>query len=587
MRKLSTLILAAFIGAAGAETAPTDPTTEWQAWSAEAELKVDGQRKSDGSRVQFSDRGLGTLSFHAPFGNFEGFIDGRLLLQGKLQFSHAGRSVEVDGLELAADPADPLRLVLNDRNGERLFTASHIHVYTDLQRQQLVMERMDVRMSPELAERLGAERWAERFVGELALNASLHIPAGALTENRGTACADRPNWSTDGHLLDVSLIAMGFVDDRGEVVENGIDMEIITPSARLRNSPDLDMADVPWFSKFSGSFPPYNNDQHPYLVWNLYRIADGRLEHIGVSGVKHAWLTINVNCTINCGSGGIPNASGHILWPGCEDVYGVGNNDADGDLGPRDEINPRTGIFVSRGSFFDSNSDGSQDNSSSANGENRMKVARSDLQTPDAEYFFESWYVIRDDIDIFNSMGYHRTTPSGSGTNWSYGLGPFAPGGAVDEWVAPGGSPASGAMNVLFENRQVGHFKVLARAEQLPSDRWRYSYVVMNYDVDHGIASFTVEADATVDTPYFHDPDQDGANDWPMSTGSEIRFDAPAGNPLSWGTAYSFGFDSDQAPVARSTRVEFGPTGPTDVTLDLLGPALGESIFSNGFETEL
>jgi len=39
-------------------------------------------------------------------------------------------------------------------------------------------------------------------------------------------------------------------------------------------------------------FPPHTNDQHPYLVWNFYRLADGRLEQIGVSGAKHAFLTI-------------------------------------------------------------------------------------------------------------------------------------------------------------------------------------------------------------------------------------------------------------------------------------------------------
>ncbi|MGB0513430.1 MAG: hypothetical protein ACPGJE_01165, partial [Wenzhouxiangellaceae bacterium] len=589
MRFVLILLLGAFATAAGAEANRLDPTAVWQAWSAEAELhiypdalepigvhvKSNGLRVADGSRLQFTDRGLGTLSFHAPFGNFEGFIGGRLLLEGTLEFSHAGHSVVVDDFELAADPEDSLRLVLNDREGLRLFTASHIHVYTDIERQQLVMERMDVRMSPELTERLGLPRWSDRFVGELALNASLHIPAGALTENRGDSCTDRPNWSTDGHRLDVLLIAMNQLSDRGSLVENGVDMEIITPSATLKNSPDLGTADVPWFRKFTGNFPPHNNDQHPYLIWNMYRIADGRLEQIGVSGVKHAFLTINVNCLINCGSGGVSGGNGHILWPGCEDVYGVGNNDSPGDLGPRHEINPRTGVFVSRGSFFDQNSDGVQDNSSSGIGENRLKVARSDLQTANADYLFEAWYVIRDDSNIFNTMGYRPTTPSGAGTSWSYGLGTFQQGPAVDEWVGPGGTPESGEMNVLFSAPQVGNFKVLARAVQLPDERWRYSYVVMNYDVDHDIDSFAVEAATSIDTPYFHDPDQDAANDWVLSTSGELRFDAPVGNPLSWGTAYSFGFDSDQPPVARSVRVSFGPTGPADVNLDVLGPDTG------------
>jgi hypothetical protein len=596
---LITIGLMSFAGLSAADQ-KLDPTEIWQAWSGEAELHVypeslspigielyaDGKAVPDGSRVRLTDRGLGTLSFQAPYGNFEGFVDGRLLLQAQLEFVHGAERFAIDGFELAADPTDSLRLVLTDRNGLRLFTASHIHVYTDLERQVLVMERMDLRMSAELADKLGLPEWADRFVGELALQAALHVPPGAVTSVRGGSCADRPKWSTEGNRLDVSLIAIGQLSDRGSLVENGIDMEILTPSARLKNDPSLDMADVPWFQKFTGVFPPHNTDQHPYLVWNLYRVADGRLEHIGVSGIKHAFLTINVSCVINCGNGGVAGGSGHILWPGCEDVYGVGNNDSPGDVGPREGVNPRTGVFVSTGSFFDQNGDGSQDNSSNGLGENRMKVARADLQTPDADYFFEAWYVIRDDINIFNSMGYHPVTPVGSGTNWSYQLGAFAQGAAVDQWAAPGGTPASGAMNVLFNRPEVGHFKVLARAEPLPGDRWRYSYVVMNYDVDHGIESFSVAASTQVDTPYFHDPDHDAANDWSFSASNELRFEAPAGNPLRWGTAYSFGFDSDQPPVARTVTVQFGPTGPAaGVSLELLGPDTGILIFNDGFES--
>ena len=592
-------VLLALSGALSAGQA-LDPTAVWQAWSGEAELHVypeslspigielyaDGQLVPDGNRLHLADRGLGTLSFHAPFGNFEGFIDGRLLLKARLEFVHGVNRVMVDGLELVADPTDSLRLLLIDRNGMRLFTASHIHVYTDLERQALVMERMDLRMSAELAEKLGLPEWADRFVGELALDANLHVPPGAVTSVRGGSCAERPKWSTDGNRLDVSLIAIGQLSDRGSLVESGIDFEVITPSARLKNDPSLDAADVPWFRKFSGVFPPHSNDQHPYLVWNFYRLADGRLEQIGVSGAKHAFLTINIGCAINCGDGGVSGGSGHILWPGCEDVYGVGNNDSPGDVGPRAGINPRTGVFVSTGSFFDPDGNGTQNNSSNAPGENRLKVMRSDLQTPNAQYFFEAWYVIRDDINIFNSMGYHPVTPSGSGTNWDYQLGAFSQGAAVDQWVAPGGTPASGAMNVLFSRPEIGHFKVLARAEQLPNDRWRYSYVVMNYDVDHGIETFTVEANVNVDTPYFHDPDPDASNDWSFSQGAQLRFEAPVGNPLSWGTAYSFGFDSDQPPVARTVAVEFGPSGPSGgVSLDLLGPDTGILIFKDGFES--
>src|SRR5690606_22348495 len=63
-------------------------------------------------------------------------------------------------------------------------------------------------------------------------------------------------------------------------------------------------ADVAWYQKFTGNSAPYGNDQHPYLIWNLYRLyPDGSIEQIGRSGVKHAFLTVNSRCISQCGGG--------------------------------------------------------------------------------------------------------------------------------------------------------------------------------------------------------------------------------------------------------------------------------------------
>ena len=611
MKILYCLTLIAILGASthGNAKPVTDSTEIWSAWSSSAELhvypdtfskagvelSVNGRTLEDGNRIGFSDLNLGALEFHAPAGNFEAFLDGRMVLGANFQLARNGNTISVDRLVIQRNANDKHGLMLLDGNGMPLFSASHIHVYTQPDRSRLVMERMDVRMSQELADLLGVPEWGGLFVGELALDALLHIPAGAKTDGRGSpACDGRPQWSTEGFDVDVELIAMGQVSDRGTVVEDGKTFEILTPSARLKNDSNLSAADVPWYTKFTGPFPPHNNDQHPYLIWNLYRISDGRLEQVGVSGMKHAFLTINVSCTINCGNGGIPQADGHILWPGCEDVYGVGNNDSPGDLGPRGGINPRTGLFESTGSFFDQDGNGVQDNSSSAPGENRMRVWVEDLQTPDAQYLFESWYVIRDDVNIYNGMGYHPLTPNNtSGNNWQYGLGPFAQGRALDEWVAPGGTPASGAMNVLFDQDEIGHLQILARAEEVTEGRWRYTYVVKNYDVDHGIESFAINANTTVDNWHFHDPDQDDTNEWlNEDSGTQLIFSAPivddsVVNPLTWGQAYTFGFESDAPPIASTVDIAFGPTArPASVTLDLLAPDVVDAIFLDGFEVQ-
>ncbi len=582
----------------------TDPTEVWSAWSAEAELHIypqslepigvevqsAGLSVHDGERLAFRDLNLGSISFHAPDGNFEGFIDGRLVLAADLSFEHAGRRLEVR--QLIVEPAGKGLLALNlrDAAGRLLFTASHIHVYTAPAQGRLVMERMDVKLGEDLAAALGLEDWTGRFVGELILAAELNIPAGARTSVQGDSCSARPKWPTEGFQADVSLIAMGSVQDRGTVFAGGKVFEILTPSARLKNDPDLDAADVPWFQKFTGTFPPYGTDQHPYLVWNLYRIADGRLEQIGASGVKHAFLTINSNCTVNCGAGGVAGGNGHILWPGCEDVYGVGNNDSACDLGPRHEVNPRTGIFVSTGSFFDPGGTGSNTNCSSAPGENRMMVLREDLETPGASYWFESWYVIRDDVNIYNTMGYHPLTPvNTSGNNWSYQLGAFVQGRAIDQWVAPGTAPDGSAAHQSMASDEDGHLHVLARAEPVDGGRWRYSYVVMNYDVDHGVAGFRVaSANPILEQFHFHDGDQNPANDWTISqAGAWVTFAGSESSLQPWGRAYSFGFEAETGPVLGPVEVTLGPGAEREtVEFTMPVPQQGELIFKDCFSLQ-
>ncbi len=587
------------------QAAEPEPAQVWSAWQASAELHVypqsleplginlerRGQRVADGQLLAFDSVDLGSLALYAPAGNFERFIDGSLTLDARLRLARGEHEVIVDRLVISPAPGETLPvLIISDAAGRALFTASHIHVYTVPERSMLRMDRMDVRMTAELADRLGVPEHAGHFVGELEMLADLHIPEGASLAVEGGQCDDRPRWATDGHRLDVELTAMGQVSDRGTVIVDDRVYKIMTPSATLRNDTDLEAADVPWWRKLTGSFPPHDNDQHPYLIWNLYRIVDGRLEHLAASGIKHAFTTININCTLNCGDGGISGGWGHILWPGCVDIYGVGNNDSNCDLGPRHEVNPRTGIFESVGSFFDPGSTGTNTNCSSAPGENRLMVWDEDLKTADAQYYFDAWYVIRDDVDIFNGMGFHPLTPNNtSGNNWSFQLGAFSQGPAADVWVSPGSDPASGASNELFHDPDIGHFKVLTRTQQVSAERWRYTYFVMNYDVDHGIEGLLIPAPTQGTSPgdfHFNDPDYDGSNDWPITIDPDaIRFDDPGGNPVAWGTGYTFEFEIDAAPVAGEVEILLGSSAPvSSVSVPATVPPFPELIFADNFE---
>lgn len=572
-----------------------DPTEIWSAWGGEVEMKFQddvfadwdlslraGQRAPAGTFYTLPVQNLGSLEFHSPVGNFAGFIDGTLTLDQAFTISSDGQQVSwsqllirpVGGFEF-----DTFRL--EDSAGNTLFYATNIHIYVAQERDQLVMERMDIRVSEDLAIRLGNPGMADQFIGELAMEMNLNVPAGAQTQTRGTTCADRPKWPTQGFIADVGLTNMSTVQDVGTLINAQGTFELIAPSSSLRSLVGLDGADVPWYTKFMGTFPPYNNDQHPYLIWNLYRVTDGVIEQIGRSGIKHAFLTINSSCTINCNDN-------HILWPGCGDVYGVGNNDSDFDIGPRFEVDPLTGEFESTGSFFDQNGDGGLDNGSTGNGENRMQVLREDLQTADSQYFFESWYVIRDDSDIFNSMGYRPVTPNNINNNaWSYPAGTFAVGPVIDQWVPPATDPSTGSQNVLFvDTRDVGHLKLAVRTADLGGGQFRYTYMLANFDVTAGLSEFNLNmASGRVSNIGFHDVDQDAANDWTVS-GSDLSFQAGSGDEMPWGNAYTFSFIGGP-PVDGQVTIRVGDIGSAEtVNLNILVPDLGEEFLLDGFEDQ-
>ena len=195
---------------------------------------------------------------------------------------------------------------------------------------------------------------------------------------------------------------------------------------------------------FSGVNDPYGNDQHPFLIWNMYRInADGSIEQIGRSGVKHAFLTINAGCLDSCNNF-------DSLGRGCGDTYGSGNNDSPGDMGPRSEIVPATGMWGRCGSIWDSTCTGTQHSNGNNSWTQRMQVHESKIDpaaNPGATYMFESWYIARDDINIYNSMATITGTPHYASNQWSLSAQPnYKLGPAIDRWVSPT-APAANSMN--------------------------------------------------------------------------------------------------------------------------------------------
>ena len=547
-RATGILLLLTGIGAASATAAV--PDERWQVESASGRIAFHSELIRDlgiqvspasapdaNGRLGVAFRASGRIELVAPGSLFQDLADGELRLDSR-------GILELNGTELALQDvrlrrgAEERTLALLAPDGRPLFEGDYMHFKVDRQAGTIRMFNIDLRLTPDAARLLGDQRYAGVAIGVLELTAPVAIPRGSVETPNG-ACSN-PNWGAPNN--DVALINIGSVQQMARLGTFPTGQIAVAPSATLKN---VGSTEVPWYGKFSGTFPPYNNDQHPQLVWNMYRIANGAVEQIGVSPLKHAFLTVNSNC-------GCP--SGNILWVTCEDTYGTGTNDSLNDLGPRDEVTAHTGVWDRCGSIFDPDCNGVQNSPPPRTGpmDRRMAVLESDLQIPGAVYYVDSWYIVRDDVNIFNTMGWRTVTPIG-GTTWTFTLGgALTPGAVIDQWVNPI-TPGPNAQSVQLDTAE-GRLRLAVRATDLGGGQWRYEYALMNFDQDLRVKSFTVPlpAGATPTGIGFHDVDNNAATDWTASVGGGVITWGAPNNAASqdYSTLFNFRFTTNAMPSA-------------------------------------
>ena len=245
----------------------------------------------------------------------------QLKFDGGLLLVYPGGTADLHGFVLQADPAKPFDINLADARGLVWLVADHAHYGVDADRPgEFSMRHMDLRLSPHFARMLGRTALAGLPIGNLQLHAPARSNDVAAAVGAGTCHAP---WPRTGLLTDIALTysnLSGFWDSiyaprcglpplphGGACTSTSTNGKLVLGAdASLRN---VGQTAVAWYGHFSGNHAPYNNDQHPYLIWNLYRIdATGRIKQIGASGVKHAFYSINKRC--GC-------AAGNVFWPGC------------------------------------------------------------------------------------------------------------------------------------------------------------------------------------------------------------------------------------------------------------------------------
>ncbi len=251
-------------------------------------------------------------------------------------------------------------------------------------------------------------------------------------------------------------------------------------------------APLNWCDQGSGCAPGAGPEDHPVIAQNLYRIKNGRMDQVGMSWLKHGFLSTNSNTTgcresSSTGSCQSPPAGSNQLGIGCTDPYGSSLNGSR-PLGPRSQVNGTTAVFP-----FPPTSPGGPYTVY----DQRIKVATTDVdssQNPGATYFAEGQYFASDDAAAGNSLNNasYRQVTVGAGPSYNLAYtGSFFEGqSAINAWRTS--DPTVVIANVDVAGSIVERFEVARKVTDLGDGLWHYEYAVRNHNSDRNARGFTV-----------------------------------------------------------------------------------------------
>lgn len=494
-----------------------------------------------------------SLARFAPGGDFERFSEVSLQHAGGFTLVVQGRILAFAGAPLALAGA-PHLLELRDTSGQPWLSVGSPHAQLSPDGRVLVIENADLLATPALAALLGRPELAGSYLGVLDATLLLEPEPGHAPE------ADDDCIPDIGDPVDVELAALYGLTQAAREAGGRVSM---APSAELRNNGP---GDVAWNRAIAPDSPV---GPHPYLALHMYRLSGGVLEQIGRADLKHAFFATNTGC---------PCAGGHVLFSGCEDLYGMNTNLNQTYLGPRSEIDALDRSWTSLGSHFDGapvddvrSHFGSPDHDSF---EHRLVVQEPDLETPGASYFMEAWYLAPLDTNLLNSLGHREVTPGFAGSTWAFpSAAPMQLGSILDVWVDPL-NPAPGEQSSLVDTGQ-GRVQLAVAATSLGGGIHHYEWALQNFDFEGRLESFSVPVTAQMNVTNlgFGDGDGSPANDWtPTLAPNLVTWSAPAGNELDWGRLYNFRMDVDAGPVSSEAQMQPLVAGPV-VSVPTLAPA--------------
>jgi hypothetical protein len=488
-----------------------------------------------------------TLSFATPGGDFEGFSAGELQHTGELHLRVGEREFVLSNFVLRV-AANPVELELFDTAGHRRLLLEAPQPY--VRDGELHLRNVDVTIAPELAEELGRPELEGAYLGHAHVR--LPVSSNALgVQPAGTGQCDDV-FTAD---RDVALMSLGRVSQLDREVGGRVSL---TLSALLQN---VGTSAILWNYSIEPDGSADKVGEHPYLALHVYRIQGGRIKQIGRSGIKHAFFSTNSGDDCTC-------PSGNVIYHLCEDEYSASTNANRQYLGPRDEVSVTTGEWTSQGSHFDGTpADDFRDHfgdSAHDNFEHRLTVHETELQQS-GQFFVEGWYIIRDDLELFNSMGNYPITPNLDGV-WTFGSDTSISRGSILDRLVDPDTPSPGSRIGLFDTGE-GRLQLAVVSTDLGGGQFHHEYALMNFDFDRQIRAFEVELQpgVNVSNAEFVDVDLDAGNDWPVTMGNPLlTWNAPPGNEMDWGTLYSFAFDANAESVEMNVTVYAAEAGGAD-----------------------
>lgn len=340
-----------------------------------------------------------------------------------------------------------------------------------------------------------------------------------------------------------------------------------------------------------------NNNMHPVLTQQIYRLKNGCFEQVGMSWARHGFLALaNDYCGFGCTR---PSPfTGETLGTGCSHPDSADVNGYQYGLGPRGHINPYSGGFS-----YPFNLVLYPPPPAEATIGRRLQIHDADLDPAlnvGALYFAEAQYATKAETDLvnrFNNVSYRPaevSNPSGQVYDFTLTGSVIRESPAIHAWKANDPSVTETIINVPGD----GRFILAAKATQLSDTVWHYEYALYNQNSDRCAGSFAVPVAFVASNIGFHDINHHSGDGEPRVFGdfSGASWDVnhtfqvlswetdsydtdPQANALRWGTVYNFRFDVSVPPTTGQVTLGlFAPGSPTTIQVATVVP--GEPVYA-------